>query len=65
MRNKTYIIEFTGLWLGGVAVVKAPSKQLAWEDLKGRWASLEPIEQCTFKDITKDTGVIYFDNGDY
>lgn len=59
-----YLIRFSGMWLGGKALVWAFSEEEAWEVLKqDGWPELEPIEECK---ISKAKGELaYLDTGDY
>lgn len=65
MRRSVYEIRFSGLWLGGKAIVRAANEKAAWSALKREHEDLEPLEKCSVKKLPNGDGVLYLDNGDY
>jgi len=65
MKRKLYQFEFTALWLGGAAIVKAINEEAAWKALQKKYTNLEPLEKCRVKELQDRDGVIYFYDGDY
>jgi hypothetical protein len=61
---KTYIVNYSGLWLGGTAIVRAESEQEAIEEVRShRFTTNFTHVDC--QEIKIKRGVIYNDNGDY
>lgn len=60
-----YEIRFSGLWLGGKAIVRAIDAETAWTMVQKEWPSLEPLDKCEVKKLSEEDGILYFDSGDY
>ncbi|EJT0117313.1 hypothetical protein NVX19_003589 [Salmonella enterica] len=60
---KIFRVNYSGLWMGGVAIVIAETEEDAIEQVKNHRTTLE------FKNVTVEelpsSGVVYNDNGDY
>lgn len=60
---KIFRVNYSGLWMGGVAIVIAETKEDAIEQVRNHRTTLE------FKNVTVEklpsSGVVYNDNGDY
>jgi len=65
MKSKLYQFNFTALWLGGTAIIKAINEEAAYKALKKEWPNVEPLKKCRVKELQDRDGIIYFDNGDY
>ena len=65
MKSRLYEFGFSGVCLGGTAIVRATSKEAAWKSLQKQWVNLEPLDKCRVTELQDRDGVIYFDNGDY
>ena len=65
MERNIYELRFSGLWLGGTAIVKAVDEKAAWLALQKKWPNLEPLGKCKVTKLPNGDGVLYFDSGDY
>jgi hypothetical protein len=64
-KRHIYLIRFSGLWLGGKAVIRSIDEKAAWSALKKEWPSLEPLEKCHIEELSPGDGILYLDTGDY
>ncbi|WDR22140.1 hypothetical protein PJM41_0055 [Salmonella phage vB_SenS_UTK0009] len=60
---KIFRVNYSGLWMGGVAIVIAEAKEDAIEQVKNHRSTIE-FENVTVEELPS-SGVVYNDNGDY
>lgn len=62
---KVFKINYPGSYLGGRAIVKGTDEKDAYLTLAKEYPQLDPIDECTFKEIKHSQKVIYNWDGDY
>lgn len=60
---KIFRVNYSGLWMGGVAIVIAETKEDAIEQVRNHRSTVE-FENVTVEELPS-SGVVYNDNGDY
>ncbi|WCX68747.1 hypothetical protein [Salmonella phage GSW6] len=60
---KIFRVNYSGLWMGGVAIVIAETKEDAIEQTKNHRSTID-FENVTVEELPS-SGVVYNDNGDY
>lgn len=60
---KIFKVNYSGLWLGGIAIVVAETAEEAVELARNHRSSIE-FENVTVEELPS-SGVVYNDNGDY
>lgn len=64
--QKLFKVNFPGLWLGGIAIVRAETHLDALDKvIKHYKYTGDPVDKCTVEAISDDEDVVYIDNGDY
>jgi hypothetical protein len=61
---KIWRFSFPASWLGGNAVVQAPSSGEAYIILKKHYAAIPPIMDCNIEEVTGKS-ILYFSDGNY
>ena len=62
--KKFWLVTYSGLWLGGKAVVVAETADEAIELVKND-AGTQNFKKATAEEIKPENGVLYNDNGNY
>lgn len=59
-----YVVEYNGLWMGGIAVVRASSEEEALELVANDPETVD-FTDATATKVDKNESVIYNNNGNY